>query len=304
MSDLILHHFDASPFAEKIRLVFGLKKLAWQSVEIPMIMPKPLLTALSGGYRKTPVLQIGADIYCDTSLIAQELDKRFPTPGLFPDGNAGLSLALSYWSNLSFFNPGAGLSMGINEELPEAIIKDRSEFFNFMDFSRLKEELPHLFTQILPHIELLEQQLADGRQYLLGSTPGWADINAYSVLWMVRANVPPINDMLTPYESMAKWEQRMTAIGHGQRQDMDADEALSIANASTPGSCEGVDTQDPLQLQEGDEVFVEPDDYGKVPVQGSLLNLDRRRVTIRREDASVGEVNVHFPRAGFRISRA
>ena len=194
--------------------------------------------------------------------------------------------------------------MGINEELPEAIIKDRSEFFNFMDFSRLKEELPHLFTQILPHIELLEQQLADGRQYLLGSTSGWADINAYFVLWMVRANVPPINDMPAPYESMAKWEQRMTAIGHGQRQDMDADEALSIANASTPGSSEGVDTQDPLQLQEGDEVFVEPDDYGKVPVQGSLLNLDRRRVTIRREDASAGEVNVHFPRAGFRISRA
>ena len=70
MSDLILHHFDPSPFAEKIRLVFGLKQLAWQSVEIPMIMPKPLLTALSGGYRKTPVLQIEADIYCDTSLIS------------------------------------------------------------------------------------------------------------------------------------------------------------------------------------------------------------------------------------------
>ncbi|MFT7460668.1 MAG: glutathione S-transferase [Planctomycetota bacterium] len=303
MSDLILHHFDPSPFAEKIRLIFGLKQLGWKSVTIPMIMPKPALTALTGGYRKTPVLQIGAEIYCDTSLVAEELEKRTPVPSIFPDGNAGLSLALSYWSNSSFFNPGAGLSMGINEELPEAILKDRSEFFNFMDFSRLKEELPHLYTQIFPHIELIEEQLADGRHYLLGNSPGWADINAYFVVWMVRANVPPINEMLSAYKNMTDWEQRITALGHGQRQDIDADEALSIARSSTPDKGTGVDEDDPLQLEAGDGVIVEPDDYGKVPVQGSLLNLDKRRVTIRRDDVSTGEVNVHFPRAGFRITR-
>ncbi len=302
MSQLILHHFDPSPFAEKIRLVFGLKQLAWRSVTIPMIMPKPLLTALTGGYRKTPVLQIGADIYCDTSLIAQELETRFPVPSLFPDGNAGLSLALSYWSNASFFNPGAGLAMGINEELPEAILKDRREFFNFMDFSRLKEELPHLYSQVLAHVELLEQQLADGRQYLLGQTPGWADINAWFVLWMVRGNVPPIKDMLQPYQKLSAWEQRMTAIGHGERHDMEADEAIAIAKASSAGGGEGVEPQDPLQLQAGDEVIVEPDDYGKVPVHGRLLSLNRQKLSIRRETPETGEINVHFPRAGFRIS--
>jgi glutathione S-transferase len=304
MSELILHHFDPSPFAEKIRLVFGLKQLSWRSVTIPMIMPKPLLTALTGGYRKTPVLQIGSDIYCDTSLIACELEKRFPSPTLFPDGNSGLSLALSYWSNSNFFNPGAGLSMGINEELPEPILKDRSEFFNFMDFSRLKEELPHLYTQLLPHIEFIEQQLADGRHYLLGSKPGWADINAYFVIWMIRGNVQPINDMLKPYSCMAEWEKRMSNIGHAERQDLEADEALAIAKASIPGEAEVVDEQDPLQLSSGDEVLIEPDDYGKVPVQGVLINLNRQRVGIRRKAEDVGEVNVHFPRAGFRISRA
>jgi len=55
MSQLILHHYPTSPFAEKIRLIFGYKKLAWQSVIIPRIMPKPELTALTGGYRRTPV---------------------------------------------------------------------------------------------------------------------------------------------------------------------------------------------------------------------------------------------------------
>ena len=135
MSELILHHFDWSPFAEKARLALGLKGLAWRSVQIPMIMPKPDLIALTGGYRKTPVLQIGADIYCDTRLIARELERRHPKPTLFPDGDVGVSLALSHWSDTAFFEPGAGLSMALAREVPDAVIADRKQFFNFMDFA-------------------------------------------------------------------------------------------------------------------------------------------------------------------------
>ncbi|MBT7950825.1 MAG: hypothetical protein HN764_04315 [Gammaproteobacteria bacterium] len=96
----------------------------------------------------------------------------------------------------------------------------------------------------------------------------------------------------------------MNNIGHGERQDLEADAALAIAKASIPGEAEGVDEQDPLQLQSGDDVIVEPDDYGKVPVQGVLINLNRQRVSIRRKAEDVGELNVHFPRAGFRITKA
>ncbi len=52
MTDMILHHYETSPYAEKVRLGLGLKGLAWASVEIPVIMPKPDLTALTGGYRQ------------------------------------------------------------------------------------------------------------------------------------------------------------------------------------------------------------------------------------------------------------
>ena len=47
MSALILHHYPTSPFAEKVRLVCGYKKLDWQSVTIPMVMPKPDLMPLT-----------------------------------------------------------------------------------------------------------------------------------------------------------------------------------------------------------------------------------------------------------------
>ena len=41
MVDLILHHFPASPFSEKIRLVLGFKGVPWKSVIVPMMLPKP-----------------------------------------------------------------------------------------------------------------------------------------------------------------------------------------------------------------------------------------------------------------------
>ena len=57
MSDIILHHFASSPFAEKARIALAIKKATWKSVDIPNMMPKPDLMPLTGGYRKTPVLR-------------------------------------------------------------------------------------------------------------------------------------------------------------------------------------------------------------------------------------------------------
>ncbi|OYW24006.1 MAG: glutathione S-transferase, partial [Sphingomonas sp. 12-62-6] len=68
MTDIILHHYPRSPYAELVRRALGIKGARWHSVIIPNMAPKPELTPLTGGYRKTPVLQIGADIYCDTAI--------------------------------------------------------------------------------------------------------------------------------------------------------------------------------------------------------------------------------------------
>jgi glutathione S-transferase len=86
MSGLILHHYPTSPFAEKARLLLGFKRLSWRSVQIPPMMPKPDLVALTGGYRKTPVLQVGADVYCDTALIARRLEQEKATRRCSPKG--------------------------------------------------------------------------------------------------------------------------------------------------------------------------------------------------------------------------
>lgn len=304
MPELILHHFDWSPFAEKARLVLGLKGLAWRSVQIPMVPPRPDLMPLTGGYRKTPTLQIGADVYCDTRLIARELERRFPAPTLFPGGQRGISLALSHWSDTAFFEPGAGLSMGMNKEVPEAVIADRKALFKFMDFERLEADTPHLLAQLRANADLLEQQLVDGREFLLGDRPGWADITAYFPVWMTRTFVPVAQDLLRPFGRLAAWESRMRAIGHGSRTEMESRHALDIAREAAPEPGRGVDPSDPLGLRVGERVSVVPDDYGKVPVVGELITLEMHEVAVYREDARVGAVVTHFPRIGYRVERA
>lgn len=302
MDRLILHHHDPSPFAEKIRLVFGIKNLEWASVQIPMIMPKPDLTALTGGYRKTPVLQIGADIYCDTALIARELERRFPQPSLFPRGHTGLAYALGRWSDTAFFEPGAGLSMGENPAIPDAVLQDRKNFFNFMDFDNFSDVIPHFYAQFQGHCQLLEDELAavDG-PYLLGVAPAWVDILAYFPVWMARGNIPRATELLSPFPAIGRWSESMEAIGRGTRSDIMATEALACAAEHEPGDEANVPANPFHDFKVGDAVAVTPDDYGCVPVEGRLRVLDHHRVVIERTTPDLGRTALHFPRLGFRV---
>ncbi|MEO1248186.1 MAG: glutathione S-transferase family protein [Pseudomonadota bacterium] len=305
MPQLILHHHDPSPFAEKIRLVFGLKKLSWSSVQVPMIMPKPDLTLLTGGYRKAPVLQIGADVYCDTSLIARELELRFPEPSLFPAGHPGLSYALARWSDKAFFEPGAGLSMGENEGIPQEILDDRFKFFNFMDFGDMSSQMPHCYAQFQAQAQLLEDELNSlTTPYLGGDQPSWIDIQAFFSVWMANTNIPRAAELLEPFPAINRWSKHMDAVGRGERSDTDAGAAHDIAKAASPDPAAGVAANPFHDFKTGDFVTVVPDDYGFDPVAGRLTALDTRRITIERETADLGTNAVHFPRSGYRVEAA
>ena len=103
MSDLILHEYESSPFSEKVRLVMGLKGLAYRSVEVPVMLPKPDVVALTGGYRRTPFLQVGADVYCDSALICRLLEQRAPQPSLYPHVLTDLQHIVSNWADSTLF---------------------------------------------------------------------------------------------------------------------------------------------------------------------------------------------------------
>ena len=292
MSDerLILHHHDPSPFAEKIRLAFGIKQIAWTSVLIPMAMPKPDLTALTGGYRGTPVLQVGADIYCDSRLIIAEIERRFAEPPLLRSGPL-VNFGLQQWSDDALFPPGAALAMHENAHaMPDGLLAERSCYFTNLNFSRFEADAPYFRAQLEAHADLIERQLADGRDYLLGDGPEWADIGAYFPLWMLDGHVASGPAILAGKQMLARWQARMAAHGTGDRAEMSASDAIEVARST------GLSAAPP-----GGQVRVFPVAHPETAVSGALTFADDHEIILRRRDERAGEVALHFPRIGYRI---
>lgn len=305
MSDFILHHYDGSPFSEKLRLILGWKGMAWTSVKVPVIMPKPDVTALTGGYRKTPIAQIGADIYCDTALIARVIDRLAPDKPLFP-ASAPLAPLLAQWADSTLFwtvipytmQP-AGLSAifaGVAPEVVKAFAADRAPFT-----AGLRRQTPvDAAANLARYLAALDAQLADGRAWLLGAEASIADFSVAHCLWYVR-RAPPVAGILAPHAHLTRWHDRLTALGHGRFTPMTSSDAIALAKATTTHAPTAV--QPGLGFDAGTAVTVTPTDYGMDPSAGTLVGLSEDEVVIRRTDERAGTVHVHFPRAGFQIKQ-
>jgi glutathione S-transferase len=302
MTDIILHHYDASPFTQKALRMLGLKKLAWQSVETPMMLPKPDLVCLTGGYRGTPVMQIGADIYIDSQCIARELERRHPEPTFFPAADTGLAYALVKWSD-EFFQAGLKMALALlGPDWPEAFRADRQALFAHLDFDEMDKETGHAMAQLCASAALLNAQLADGRSFLGGDHPGLADIQAFSVPWFTRAAMPISEQLLRDFEHLPAWEARVAGLGEGERQPIDVAEAHRVARESEPNLTSEVGENEPQGLEAGMPVRVMPDDFSlRGAVEGELLRASALGIAIHRSTDDFGDLIIHFPRLGYRI---
>ena len=302
MDELVLHDYSTSTFSERVRLAFGLKGLAWRSVMIPPAMPKPDLLPLTGGYRRTPVLQIGADVYCDTQLILRTIERLHPEPSLYPQGGEGIVLALAWWADKSIFPPALGVVADtISEKIPPAFVAERKAF----GFPLAREDIGPFVQryrqQGAAHLVWLTKMLADGRSFLLHQ-PSAADLAAFCPLWLLRHQGGAEAEAKLPLEPLRGWYDRVEAIGHGRSIEMTAADALDLAQRSKPQSPAISRDADPTALKPGAEVIVTPDDSGRDPVRGALVAADAEDFVIRSTHSRVGQINIHFPRAGFDVA--
>lgn len=303
MADILFHQYDSSPYSEKVRVCLGIKQLAWGAVDQPVIMPKPELVALTGGYRRIPVMQIGADIYCDSMLIVRELERRYPGHSLFPQGDCGLAHANALWSDRAVFQAAVAIIFGgLGDKVPPAFIKDRTALSGrSFDPDAMQAAVPHMTAQMRAHIALLCDQLADGRGFLSGDRPGLVDANAYYNLWFIRSAFAPAASLFESVPHVPEWMARVSAIGHGERSEVTREAALTIARTSTPLA--GTIAAQDARLA-GSQVTVAADDYGRDPVHGVLVGSSEHHVAVRRDDPLAGTVVVHFPRIGFSVQPA
>ncbi len=309
-TELILHHYDFSCFSEKVRLVLGMKGLRWRSVSIPPTLPKPDYMPLTGGYRRAPALQIGADVYCDSVRIVEELEDRFPNPSIYSGSNQreqrAVAAALQGWTDSTLLRCTINYTSCLHSDAPRftaEFLADRAQLFGkSMPGLKGRETAMEYLAQLRPQLEWIRDVLSDGRSYLAGETMSLADCAVYHALWIM--------DQLA-YERVAviprairDWMDRIAARGHGSSSPMTALEALAVAAATGPLPAP------PSQILEGDpsvgtEVLITPTDTGRAnPSSGTLAYITATRAGLLHRNDRVGTVAVHFPRFRYEVRPA
>lgn len=304
MTHLILHHYPASPFAEKIRRVLGFKKLAWKSVIIPAVSPKPDVVALTGGYRKTPILQIGADIYCDTALICNVLEHEQPEPVLFPPHLKGVSRVFAQWADSTLFWAAMAYNLqprGVIEmfarlppEAAKAFAEDRRE----MSAGMLRQRPGDATAAYRSYLRRIAHMVEE-HDFLFGAEPCVADFAAYHPLWFTRVCTPAMADIFEPVPAVLEWMDRMDALGHGRMEKFTSQDAITVAAGAEPAPLLDDVFQDEHGIPLGSPVTVAAESFGLEPTAGELVAATRTRYTLRRTDPRAGTVHVHFPRIGY-----
>ena len=305
MPDVILHHYPFSLFSQKIRSLLGYTGLKWISVTAPETMPRPFLTPLSGGYRRIPVMQYGADIYCDTRIIARKLAELSGHGELFPVENEAEVMAVAEWADSELVFSALMETMRLRYAgnlLKHFSLLQLPKFFydryKLMKGAKIPELSPpegqEKMQRFLP--QLNAELTGDFR---FGTTPTIADFCLYHPLWLINDLVGV--DDVARHENISNWMMRIKAFGDGNCTNLSGAEALAIAKRETPAVL-GESSYDRELL--GKLVALTPDDYGVVPVYGVLRYADAYERVLEIENPEAGQVYVHFPRAGFDISTA
>jgi glutathione S-transferase len=312
MSAWILHHYPLSPYAEKARLMLGYKGASWRSVEVSPLPPRPGLQPVLGGFRRIPVLQRGADFFCDTRLMAEVLDSVTPTPPLFPPEARALSTLIANWAEPRAFVMMGPVRFETREDVqplleagiqPGDFLRDRAPFMApAVDTRRSASVRASARDHVVAYLTVLDDLLrAAGGMHLAGSKPSAADFSAYHTLWWLRQ--PPQRDaLLQRSPALRDWADRMAAIGHGRFEPMTPDEALhdvKTAQSEAPWKPAWPMVDDD---RVGQAMVLNADDYGRDPISGTVSAVSDRHVTLTREAPGLGTVRVHFPKVGYELT--
>jgi len=298
----ILHQYDISPFSQKAQKMMALKGLAWHSIEMPLISPKPDVEALTGGYRGTPILQLGADIYIDNLMIARALDSEY-MGGLMLDAKGPLSIAAVYTWGERFFVPLLHSALATyKDEWEPSFLSDRKKVFPNIDFHSLAVKDLDRQSQVRAFLGMLDRQIDVGSPFLGGNSPDSWDIHAWGMVWMIRTALPDLVPVVASLPEVDNWYKRVDSLGTGDREDVGFDEAWAALQSGLPRPLPETPSCEPLRNWLGKVVIVATGDADRGASLGTLLAVDYEHAVISVEPLPGVEAQVWFPRLGYHIS--
>lgn len=302
MSAIILHHYDVSPYSEKLRAMLGYTHTAWQSSITEEMPPRKMLTPLAGNYGRIPVAQIGADVFCDSNIICWELSQIATKPELTLEGCSTEvnDFVRRVEADIFFACVLFGGTMKLHRRVLKTVrLKGLLRLFvdriNMSRKANIKMVSMRDAKKIsIRFLEELEDMLVN--DFLFGSQPNIADFSAYHCIWFIRDLGG--RNTVKKYPKTLAWLDRIKAMGHGTRENIDPQQALDLAKKSSPRVIAEEYTQDE---KIGKTVSIAPNDYRLDSTRGVLVGASDQRWIIAREEIDVDTVHVHFPKVGFDL---
>ena len=298
---LILHQYDISPFSQKAQKMIGLKELSWQSVEMPMIAPKPDVEALTGGYRGTPVLQIGRDVFIDNWMIARALDE-FDASGPAINAQGGLREAALYAWGERLFTPLLHAALAAYQSEWDAdFLADRKRVFPDVDFDTLDVSDPDRRSQVRAYLGTVEAQLGLDQDFLGGAQADSCDIHVWGMVWMIHSALPALMPIVETFPRLTDWYKRVSALGTGDREDVKIDVAWQSLKDGPARPLPDTPDQEPLAPWVGEVVDIAAGSADRGSASGRLLAVDHEQVVLGVEPISGEAAQVWFPRFGYHL---
>ena len=298
---LILHQYDISPFSQKAQKMMGLKELSWQSVEMPMIAPKPDVEALTGGYRGTPVLQIGRDVFIDNWMIARALDE-FDASGPAINAQGGLREAALYAWGERLFTPLLHAALAAYQSEWDAdFLADRKRVFPDVDFDTLDVSDPDRRSQVRAYLGTVEAQLGLDQDFLGGAQADSCDIHVWGMVWMIHSALPALMPIVETFPRLTDWYERVLALGTGDREDVKIDVAWQSLKDGPARPLPDTPDQEPLAPWVGEVVDIAAGSADRGSASGRLLAVDHEQVVLGVEPISGEAAQVWFPRFGYHL---
>ena len=299
--ELILHNHVGSIFSEKVRRVLAYKGLDWTNIQVSPIPPKTNFTPLTGGYRRMPVLQIGADIYCDSALIIQKLEEICPTPSVFPKETSGIASMIADWADHRAFKwVLVTIYPDFMAHMPEVFIQDRKELIPELDPERVKDLSPHAFEQFKKFVSFVDMALLN-HAFVAGDAFSVADAACYHLFWFAKLS-PRVFAPIESYPRILDWMAKVAAFPSPKVEDKADLYPLGVALDSTPTDV-GDFTNGSDIYGLGDMVSVSADDYATEQIVGEIAKLAPNEIAVRQVSEKLGEIVIHFPRLGFNIQK-
>lgn len=321
---VVLYRYDASPFSHKIDNALLLKNIPHEKVNVSSTLPRPEITDYLGiTYRRIPILAIGNDVYCDTSIIVNAIERRFPAINgygtLFPLGKHGkkadtglIKAFAKFYGDNTLFPPATALIPW--NKLSPAFLKDRGALRGApIDLDALSNNVGISQSVLSTHLSLVEEQLSDSREWLFDSElPSLADISVHFVLVWAKSfdgkgSLFDVKRIPNTLQWINRLNEYLNKLKVAQTPPVNLDGLVAaqkiMSSSHESYSVVGFDSIEAtrLGLKEGQKVQVTAEDNGRnYHTVGKLVALNREEIVLEVQ-GSKGLIRCHFPRLGFSI---